>query len=99
MPALFNTPLFNANLFGGPNLTVPKYSTDLVVFQGFSLADGASIFTTELLDSGPTRDILGGSIPRGDGQYINGDYWREKIIEAKGYVKASSASALDTLLD
>jgi hypothetical protein len=99
MTALFNSPLWNASLFGGGTFTVEQFSTDLLVFDGFSLSDGSSVMLSELLDSGPSREILTGNVPRGHGQYINGDFWREKTIEARGFAKAADAAALDTLLD
>ena len=100
MPAAtFNGPLFNAALFNGGNAADAGFSSDLVVFEGFSLSDNASIVCTNLIDSGPTREIIGARVPRGDGEYINGDFWRQKVIEVRGFVKKDSAEELDMYLD
>lgn len=90
---------FDANLYNGGMFSGVSYSTDRVVFDSFSLSDGTSMICTDIVDSGPTREIIGGKIPRGDGEYVTAAYFRERKITASGWCKAASAAALDTLLD
>ncbi len=96
---LSNGFMFGANLWNGGQFVSQVYSTDLVAFEDFSLSDNTNVICTDLLDSGPTREILGGNVPRADGQYITADYFRERTIEVRGIVKASTAALLDAYLD
>jgi phage-related protein len=96
---LFNSKTFNNGLFNGGQSIATVYSTDLVVFEGFSLSDGTNMIVSEKLDSGPNRELIGGNITRGNGMYVTGSYFRERIIELSGVVKASSAEALLAYMD
>ena len=94
----FNATRFNAGRFnGGPLAAV--YSSDLVVFDDFSLHNGSTRIVHSLQDSGPTRELLGGSVPRGDGMYLNADYWRKKLIDVQGTLTETSEAALETAMD
>lgn len=95
----FNGFVYNGNLYNGAAAVEEVFSTDLVVFERFSLADNVNVVCTHLLDSGPTRELIGGSIPRYDGTFVTADYYRERIIEVRGIVQANTAAALDALLD
>lgn len=94
----FNVAKFNERQFNG-GLLSEVFSTDLIVFNGFSISDGTIMICTDLLDSGPTREIIGGRVPRDDGEYVNADYWREKTIVAKGIVIRSTSALLEAYLD
>jgi hypothetical protein len=95
----YNSSLYNTGEYnGGPNIT-PVHSTDLAVFDGFSLADGTTMICEKVIDSAATREVNEGNIPRGNGMYVNGAYWRKKPIEVKGIVKAESKTALEAALD
>lgn len=96
---LFNTHLFNSSLFNGGQIGATVYSADRLSFEGFSLSDGTNTVLSRLTASGPTRQVVGGEIPRGDGRYVTADYFRQYFITAEGYVKASTAAALDAYLD
>lgn len=100
---LFNTGRFNTAVFGASSLSA-SYSSDALVFYAqngtyFSLSDGSTMILTDLRLLGPTRDLVGGNVPRGDGQYLQADYFRSYTIEAEGIVKASTAALLDAQLD
>ena len=95
----FNGIVWGANLWNGGRSAMESFSSDLVVFEGFSLSDNDSVVCTNLIDSGPTREILGSRVPRGDGEYITGDFWRQKVIEVRGFVKKDTAEELDDFLD
>src|SRR4051794_15550781 len=90
----FNSGHYNGGIIGES----ATYSTDLVVFDSFSLADNSNIFVTDLLDSAPERQLLEGEIPRDDGEYINGDYWRRKFIEVKGFIKQDTLTDLEEFM-
>jgi Phage tail protein len=96
---LYNDFQFNTGNYNGGAEIAVGYSTDAVVFENFSLSDGTNVILTSLLDSGPTTDLVGGSVPRGDGTYVTGRYFRERTIEAQGYVKQTTAADLDAFLD
>src|SRR4028118_1894430 len=96
----YNQNQYNVGLWGGDGANIaPAYSTDLVVFDGFSLSDNVYMVCQNLIDSAATREVLTGNVPRGNGMYVNGDYWRKKPIEVSGYIKASSKDTLDAYLD
>lgn len=96
---LFNTNPYNTGVYNGPPLSAATVATDLVVFNGYSLADNSITFTTNLQDSAPEREILTGRIPRGDGVYVNGDFWRKKPIVVQGIITKSTSALLETELD
>ena len=96
---LFNTAVFNSRMFNGGTTIAEAYSADRLVFEDYSLSDGSVIVLTNLEDSGPTRDIVGDNVPMGDGMFITNDFFRERKIVARGYVKKSTAALLDAELD
>jgi phage-related protein len=96
---LYGTFQYNTALYNGSDERSVDPSTDLVVFDGFSLNDQSSTFTTGLVESAPSREVIGGNVPRGDGMYTNADYWRKKVIEVRGIVSKSSRTLLEQYLD
>lgn len=101
MTHLFGTKLFNGpgSLWNGGTTSAPVYVTDSAAFEGVSLNDGTSVVLTEYPKKGPTRVLLGGDIPRGNGKYRTGAYYRETPILLEGYLKAASKSAMADLID
>src|SRR4051812_29298613 len=95
----FGSHVFGSRMYGGGSTIAEMFSTDRVVFEGLSLSDGSEIVLTGLEDSGPTREVVGDSVPRGDGMFITADYFRERKITAQGYVKAATKAAMATKLD
>jgi hypothetical protein len=95
----YNSFLYDGNLYDGGMFAGASSSTDRVVFDAFSLSDNTTLVCSAIEDSGPTREIVGGNIPRGDGQYVTGAYFRERTVVVSGWVKAATAAAMDTLLD
>lgn len=96
---LFDTFTFDSQVFGGTGTLTPSVSTDVLVFEGFSLSDGTNMVLQSLRFLGPTRDLVGGNIPRSSGMYLTADYFREYTIEASGIAVQSTAAALDAYLD
>lgn len=96
---LFNTKVFDTALFNGGTTNNVVYSTDTLVFESFSLSDGSVLVMTALRFLGPTRELVGGSVPRGDGQYLTASYFRELVVEAEGIVNKNTAAELDAFLD
>ncbi len=99
MSPLFGPFPYGSGLFGTLLDSSTPGSGDLVVFDGFSLSDGIIVHCSNLIDSGPTRDLVGGPTPRADGQYLTADYFRNKTIEVRGIVRGTDAATLDANLD
>lgn len=95
----FNESLYNTGLWGTDGTIAPVYSTDLAVFDDFSFSDGTTYTVTRMTDNGPSRDIIGGDVPRDHGRFITGDFFREKEIEFQGYIRAADAASLLTAMD
>lgn len=96
---IFGNKPYNTGLWGGGTQEIEVFSDDTLVFEDFSLNDGESMILTGLRFLGPSRELIGGVIPRGDGLYQTGDYFREGVIEARGIARKSTAAALDAFLD
>ena len=97
--AQYGTFQWNTMMYNGSPLGATVYSSDLVVFDSFSLADNVNTFCANIIDSGPKRDLIDGPTPRADGQYLIADYWRQKDVEVTGVVKAADAASLNAYLD
>lgn len=82
---------------GASNATV--YSTDVVVFNNFSLSDNTSLYLMKVGEPEAKKDILSGSVPRGDGSYTIGNYLRDKVIPVKCLLKKSTAALFDQYID
>src|SRR4051812_16144292 len=100
----YGTFLGGTSLFGGGSFVTPMYSADSLVFydtseNAFSLSDGTEMILTDLRISGPSRELIGGDVPRGDGKFLTADYFREYEIEAEGVAIQSTAALLDAYLD
>lgn len=95
----FNSKQFNTGMFNGGMTIAEVFSTDLLVFDGFSVSDGSNMLLQKLTYSGPVRQLMGGPVPRDDGEYLTSDYFRSLIVEARGVVTQSTAAALETYLD
>lgn len=96
---LFNSFLFGSKMFGDAMTLASVYSTDLAVFESFSLSDGTFMVLTAPIETGPTREIVSGPVPRGDGMYQTAAYFRESTLELRGFVKNTSAALLTAYLD
>jgi hypothetical protein len=96
---ILDTKLFDTGMFNGGTSLVTSYSSDYAVFENFSLSDNTHMVLTGLGYSGPSTDIQGGSIPRDNGMYLTARYFRENVIELRGYVKASTGALMDAYLD
>src|SRR3954452_3931128 len=95
----FNWFQWNTYQFNGGPSEVNLYSSDVVVFDGFSLSDNSNLYLMRLGDPEPKKDIIAGNVPRGDGSYTIGDYLRDKIIPVKCLLKKSTAAAFDQYID
>lgn len=97
---LFNSAVFGTRMFNGGTVIAEMFSTDTAVFEGFSLSDGTRMVLTEYPTRfGPTREIAGDVVPRGDGRFQTSEFFRENTIELEGYVKHTSKELLGAYLD
>lgn len=96
---LFDEKPYDGDLYDGGNVLAEVFSNDAIVFDGFSLNDGTSVVAREIRISGPSREFLEGSIPRGDGKFLTDDRFREYVIEVEGRIRADTAAELDALID
>ena len=97
---MYNQFLYNSILYNGnTNQFSGLDAQDDIVFNGFSMQNSNIIVRQLLQDSTPERDLQVNAIPRGDGQYIIGDYWRRKIITMKGTIKTATNSQMEALID
>jgi|CXWL01.1.fsa_nt_gi hypothetical protein len=91
---LFGKRLFGAHLFNG-DLATTSYSDDTFVFDGFSLQrDDGAVVMESYNDPMPTRELIGGGVPRGHGMYLNGAFWRKSPITVKGKLLYSSVATM-----
>lgn len=98
-PTNFGRPLWGTNLFGGGEFAAEVLSSDLVVFDGFSLSDGDSLSVRRIINPGPVREINKTSVPRGDGEFLNGVFYRNREITVIGRVRAPTGADFNQLLD
>lgn len=92
---LYNTALYNSLL----DASAPT-GIDAAIFNGFSLSDGVYMVATDIYDdSSPTRELIGGVVPRDDGEYITSDFWRPKYITIEGYIKTADGASMQTYID
>jgi phage-related protein len=90
---------FGQYLYNHGYTTLLSYSTDLAVFEGFSISDGTFMIVEKMVHNEPTREVIGGAVARDHGMYTVADYYREKTIEFQGLVRNTSASGLNAYLD
>ncbi len=95
----FGTFQFNTIQFDGAPSETTVYSTNVVVFDGFSLSDNSSLYLMKVGEPEPKKDILSGNVPRGDGSYVIGNYLRDKVIPVKCLLKKSTAALFDQYID
>jgi hypothetical protein len=99
LPTLFNGTLFGTHLFNGNNIE-SAFSTDLAVFDGFSLNDeNGYMICSGLHDPPATRELSGDDIPRGHGMFLNGAWYRKGKIVLKGTLIRDSAANFKTYMD
>ncbi len=97
---IYNDLLYNQALYNSPLDAGIPIGVDLVVFNSFSISDGTYMVVTDVYDdSAPTRELIGGIVPRDDGEYITSDFWRPKFITVEGYIKTSSGETMQAYLD
>jgi phage-related protein len=96
---MYNEFVFNERLWNGPQFGGDTASSDMLVFDGFPLADNVSAILLDVKDSAAKRELLTSKIPRGNGISINGLNEREKLIPARVLLKKSTGPLLEAYLD
>ena len=95
---MLNEQNFNAVNFNSRRIPIAATDQDNIVFNDFSLQD-TDVITTHLRhDSPPSRDFLTNKIPRADGEFSVGDFWRKKTITLRGIIHKSTSSLLEAKL-
>lgn len=96
---MYNTFLYNTTQWNDSNNLLTLEDQDNIVFNEYSLQNTDIISSFLVQDSTPSRDLQISDIPRNDGRYIIGDFWREKIVSVKGIVRKSTNALLEAELD
>ena len=93
---MYNNILYNNQFYNGQGTTSGTAQQDNIVFNGLSLQD--SVVSSSLMPKHnfTMRDLPLNKIPRNDGEFIVGDFWRQKVIVVSGIVKESTTSLLNT---
>ena len=95
----FNVSPFNTGQFNGVGMPTVVYSSDRLVFDGFSLSDGVRMKLGEFPDSGPPRDFIGGKLPSGDGGFVTDIQDGELVVTSYGILYADTIADLETRMD
>jgi hypothetical protein len=94
----YNTNTYNTVPYNANALNPPISAQDSIVFNGFSFQDDC-VYTERVLNSTPRRDVDINEIPRNDGEFIVGDFYRRKVITLTGIIKTTSNSLLEAKID
>ena len=92
----FNSFVYNSGVYNGGQQQAGPAQQDTIVFNGFSLQNANIKSSVALYDQTPTRDLPTNRIPRNDGEFIIGDFWRRKIVTISGTVRGSTQADLAT---
>ncbi|MGE0536635.1 MAG: hypothetical protein AB7O68_16815 [Pirellulales bacterium] len=97
---LFDSFLYDSGLYDtATSAGGASPSTDMLVFEGYSLANNSTIILQNPGIKGPTRELLTGPIPRRDGMWISGVFFRNAVLEPFGLLRTSSVAELEALID
>lgn len=77
--------------------TVADY--DMLEFDGYSLQNASIIAQSIVADTLPTRELVTFLTPRDHGGHLTGDYFRERKVSVKGFLKANTGSELEILMN
>lgn len=86
-------------MYNVPNNLYSLEAQDPIVFNGYSLQNIDAMSSKLVEDNTPTRDLLVNDVPKGDGKFIIGDFWREKIISIKGILRKETPELLELEID
>lgn len=97
---MFNSFNFNSNNFNGlSGASGSVESQSNIVFNGYELQNSDIITQILIQDNTPERDFDTTSVPRGNGEIINGDFWRRKNVSVKGVMKKATNELLEAEID
>lgn len=84
-------------MFGSLGLYSGVGSQAQIVFNGYSIHDPAEGLVVQRLraDNMPSRSLRLEDVPRNNGRYITGDYFRTKSIPLKGVIKKATSELLE----
>lgn len=96
---MYNSSPYNSSLYGGTALAGSIASEDVFQYDDYGLQNSSIIVTNSDHATPPSRDFSTYRVPRNNGRIISGNFFDQKVITLEGYLKASGASAFETLLD
>ena len=71
---------------------------DAILFNSYGLQN-ANIITSEVIYSAASRQLQEAAYARADGEYMETAYWRKTIITLNGFVKSTTQTGLEQLMD
>lgn len=96
---MFNTSLFNTQLYNTAPAALLTGSLDEFVFNGYGLQNANIITEAANIERAPVRDFETVRAPRNNGRIISGDFWDIKGIELVGNLDVDTRTELDQLID
>lgn len=96
---MFNSFVYNSTNYCALALVSGAAGGDNIIFNDYSLQSADVVSQILLQDSTPDRDFGTSAVPRGDGQIINGDFWRKKNIQVSGVIHKTTNALLEAELD
>lgn len=96
---MYNTFTYNGRPYNSTTLAPVLANQDAIVFNNFSLQN--TIITTSILQphNEPSREYTVRNIPRNDGKFAVGDFYREKIIKMKGTITTTTNILLEEKIE
>jgi len=97
---MLNTFLLNTTASNNLPASFPSAETqDSIVFNGYGLQNESVISQILRNNSLPQRDLETAMKPRAHGEFLNGDFWRRKLITISGIIKKATKELFEAELD
>lgn len=96
---MYNTFGHNTTNYNALASNISALSLGAIVFNGYSLQNTDIVTQFLVHDNMPDRDFDTGAIPRADGEFILGDFWRKKEVEVNGFIRKTTSSELEAEID
>lgn len=96
---MYNSSSYNSSMYGGSAPLAVSASSDVFQYNDYGLQNSSIIVTNSDHSTAPERDFQTYRVPRSNGRIISGNFFDQKMITLKGYIKAASASEFEDLVD